>query len=263
MKQLLLYFFVLSTSLSFSQEKLEEKSQINSSLLTQNWQLIPTIEDNLPSAIVLGDYNVVISFKIPSFVNKLNSITLTNSELMIVELEDISGLPNGLNFVTASSITDDVSCNNTSCTWKENEFGFIRLKGTPNLTGDFPLVITFKATFKKDKSWEYITQEVIGYELNVSSETKLKSNETKIELKQNSPNPFSSYTNITYSVTQESQVNFYVMNLLGEVVYRNSYNAKKGENTIKFDANKINKGIYLYSIEVEGKTMTKRMVIEK
>lgn len=53
------------------------------------------------------------------------------------------------------------------------------------------------------------------------------------------------------------------MNLLGEIVYRNSYKANQGENNIKFDGTLLNKGVYLYTVEVDGFKMTKRMIIEK
>jgi hypothetical protein len=53
------------------------------------------------------------------------------------------------------------------------------------------------------------------------------------------------------------------MNLLGEIVYESTINSRQGLNTINFDGTDLKKGMYLYSIEIDGVKMTKRMVIQK
>jgi hypothetical protein len=166
-------------------------------------------------------------------------------------------------FTSAASATDSIYCDNANCIWNASAYGCLRIIGTPSVTGVFPLVITLKGVTVGGPLAQTGTGDINGYKLNITPVGINVIKGSGLILNQNIPNPFGNYTDIRYSVAKQSFVQFYVMNLLGETVYKNTYKANQGENEIKFDGTSLNKGIYLYIIEVDGIKMTKRMIIEK
>ncbi len=87
---------------------------------------------------------------------------------------------------------------------------------------------------------------------------------TKFELTQNYPNPFNPSTTISFSIPQSGNVKLSVYNLLGQEV-QNLVNGfvEAGNHTINFNAKNINSGIYLYKIEANGFTQTRKMTLIK
>ncbi|MCX6271478.1 MAG: T9SS type A sorting domain-containing protein [Bacteroidetes bacterium] len=89
------------------------------------------------------------------------------------------------------------------------------------------------------------------------------------DLSLNLPNPFSSVTEISYSLPEEGNVTLKVFNIFGEEiqVLLNSENQKAGKYTVYFDGTQLATGVYLYRIDIEGETRTysksRRMVVER
>ncbi len=76
-----------------------------------------------------------------------------------------------------------------------------------------------------------------------------------------SPNPFSTYTRITFYDNKAQKVQFSVKNLLGKTVYTNTFSSEIGTNTIPFYKDDLVSGVYLYTIQTETETVSKRFVI--
>ncbi len=90
-----------------------------------------------------------------------------------------------------------------------------------------------------------------------------KTNETSVKLlKQNTPNPFSSNTEITYKVEQICNVNLKVYNSNGQLVESVINKVQSpGEYTIDFSASKLSSGIYYYQLQLgDSYRETKKMV---
>lgn len=83
-------------------------------------------------------------------------------------------------------------------------------------------------------------------------------------LAQNYPNPFNPSTKINYSIPAEGLVTLKVFNILGQEVASLVNDFKTaGAHTISFDASKLSSGIYLYKIDSNGFTQTKKMMLIK
>lgn len=86
----------------------------------------------------------------------------------------------------------------------------------------------------------------------------------KFELAQNYPNPFNPTTSISFTIPQSGNVKLAVYNLLGQevAVILNEYK-EAGSYNIEFDAQNMNSGVYLYKLESNGLTLTKKMTLLK
>ncbi|HXB11891.1 MAG TPA: T9SS type A sorting domain-containing protein, partial [Bacteroidia bacterium] len=79
---------------------------------------------------------------------------------------------------------------------------------------------------------------------------------------QNYPNPFSVQTQINYNLTKSSDVVFSVYDMTGRELMNNSLSTvAPGQHVINISANKFSPGVYMYTFNVNGNIVTKRMVI--
>lgn len=83
-------------------------------------------------------------------------------------------------------------------------------------------------------------------------------------LSQNYPNPFNPSTNIDYSIKSSTNVRLKVYNMLGEeVVTLVNEIQNAGHYSIEFKSNGLPSGVYFYSLQAEGKVLTKKMLLLK
>lgn len=86
----------------------------------------------------------------------------------------------------------------------------------------------------------------------------------EFNLAQNYPNPFNPSTKINYSIQSEGLVTLKVFNILGQQVVTLVNDFKTaGSHTVNFNASKLSSGIYLYKINSNGYTQTKKMMLIK
>jgi len=86
----------------------------------------------------------------------------------------------------------------------------------------------------------------------------------KFELAQNFPNPFNPETAIRFSLPVAGSVKLTVYNLLGQEVKSlvNEYK-ESGTHIINFNASEFNNGVYIYKLEANGVTQTRKMTLIK
>jgi hypothetical protein len=87
----------------------------------------------------------------------------------------------------------------------------------------------------------------------------------KFALEQNYPNPFNPTTTIRFDVAKSTNVTLKVYNILGQVVatLMNNQPVTAGYHSVEFNASSLASGIYLYRLEYNGMTSTKKMVLMK
>src|SRR5690606_25908032 len=83
-------------------------------------------------------------------------------------------------------------------------------------------------------------------------------------LAQNYPNPFNPATTITFNMPEAGMANLAVYNLLGEKVAELVNEVKEsGFHTVNFDASNLASGTYIYTLNVNGNAISKKMVLMK
>ncbi len=87
--------------------------------------------------------------------------------------------------------------------------------------------------------------------------------EMKFALSQNEPNPWKELTNINYVLPQSGVVKFKVLDVTGRLILDKQINGLKGNNNLSLSRSEIKgqSGILLYSIEFEGMSFQKKMII--
>jgi len=251
-----------ATFIGYSQTCAVDVSGLDAYISPDTWGIMPDTTDNLPPAQIGVQYDTFLSFKLPQYANELDP-TLPAIQLATLQLINVTGLPAGISFTSSASTTDSIFCNTADCKWNGGAYGCLRIIGTPSVIGTFPLIITLEGKTIGGPLAQTGTGDINGYRIVINT-TSLEENEnSELAVEQNFPNPFSESTTILYSVKGNTTVHFSVMNLLGKTVYTNQYSAKEGQNSIEYNAQQLSKGIYFYSLELDGKKITKRMVVTK
>jgi len=84
------------------------------------------------------------------------------------------------------------------------------------------------------------------------------------KLHQNYPNPFNPVTQIKYDLAKTSDVKLSVYNISGQKVAELASGVMNaGNHAVEFDGSKLNSGVYYYTLETDGVSMTKKMVLTK
>ncbi len=84
------------------------------------------------------------------------------------------------------------------------------------------------------------------------------------ELSQNYPNPFNPSTKIVYTVSEATNINLTVFNILGQKVAQLVNDFKNvGTYEVTFDAENLPSGLYLYTFEDGNTRITKKMTLLK
>ena len=84
------------------------------------------------------------------------------------------------------------------------------------------------------------------------------------ELAQNYPNPFNPVTSINYSLNTAGFASMKVYNISGEeVAVLFEGNQTAGNHEVEFNATDLSSGVYFYALEMNGFTLTRKMVLMK
>lgn len=230
----------------------------------------PAIGESFNEGDVGVEYEETIHILVPTDAGDVDS-TFAGLGAVIDSLE-LNGVfvdTGGGNPVPLEDIGLNVSCNNlgdspNACTMLGGNQYCALIDGIPTLAGEFPLIISvtgyivvFGQTQGIPISFDQYMLIINGDPENISEQSGLTS------VSQNVPNPFVNTTTIKYELQNAGSIWFKVSNLLGEIVYKEEIIGRRGENEFTYNAHELNPGIYLYSVEAEGKKFTKRMVVDK
>ncbi|MBH83566.1 MAG: hypothetical protein CMP70_02705 [Flavobacteriales bacterium] len=273
MKKSLLFTLLFTLSLTVNAQL--SPCVPDDSLQDSTFGLWPDTIQNLPIAQLDTYYEEHIQIKTPNTVGEVMGdpyeidilgfpVNIAPLEIDSIKLVGVNGLPSAMSTYLSNSdsvfMGNDIACVTLFGTPGVNELGTHELSliidGWINVS-----VIGTVSLYEQLGDYENID----GYRLVVQSEMVSidENNNLSFSVSQNSPNPFSSKTNIEFNSTNEGEYIFYIVNLLGEVQDYRIVNANYGINKIDIDASALSSGIYFYTLSNAQEMITKKMIINK
>ncbi len=175
----------------------------------------------------------------------------------------VSGNSVRLNWSTATELNNsgfDIERKTQNSEWKK--IGFVKGAGTTTVVQNYSFtdkeLTSGKYSYRLkqiDFDGKYEYSKSIEVDVNVAY---------NFELAQNYPNPFNPTTSISFSIPQSGNVKLAVYNLLGqEVKTLINRNMEAGSYSVDFDAEGLFSGVYIYRLESNGMTLTKKMTYLK
>ncbi|MEP7129081.1 MAG: T9SS type A sorting domain-containing protein [Chitinophagales bacterium] len=243
---LFLCIFLLSFSIAFSQPCIPSWTQPGSGIYPDTIVNMPAGPTNVP-------YDFTVQFKVPL---KDSSIIATGIDVYQVKLTGVTGLEN-----IPSSVAFHYNCNPSTCAFKGDSVGCVRIQGTPTTEGVYPLTINALVYFTPVAS---IPVDFTGYQITISNTIGIPGLQTnRFDVGQNQPNPANSKTQLFVNLMHGGPIQVKVSNVIGNEVYRTSITGHAGVNTVSLDVSKYKAGVYFYSISDDKNSITKRMVVDK
>ncbi|MEO8230913.1 MAG: T9SS type A sorting domain-containing protein, partial [Ignavibacteriota bacterium] len=142
------------------------------------------------------------------------------------------------------------------------KIGFVNGNGNSNSTKNY----SFEDKFVTSGTYSYRLKQIDNdgqFEYSKTIEVDLGAPK-KFELSQNYPNPFNPTTTIRFSLPEAGNVKLTLYDILGqEIKTLVSAFKEAGVHTLNFNAGDLNSGIYLYKIEANGFSQTKKMILVK
>lgn len=269
MKKILLLALVAFSLNTMAQTFCEPDEALQSEL----FGLWPDTIENLPLADVDVEYETHVQIKTPTEVGEVMGypymvdpfgiglpIDVAEFSIDSIKLMEVVGVPEGMSVYFSEE--DSV--------YVGNSVGCVTLFGTPTtpMIGHHDLVFLVEgwvglgvnviSLYETTDEYSAIT----GYDFIVQDPAGVESLDmNRFSVSQNSPNPFTGKTTISYTVLNGSEVTFVVYNVMGELVKEAHYSAAQGINTIELNAGELNSGIYFYTLSNGKETISKRMLV--
>lgn len=247
MMKRILVITMLSFALSI---QLFAQCTIDTSL--HNPGVYPDSATGFASGVINTPYSQVIQVVVPADTTITTPFGPITIPIDSVHLASFTGLPPGLS----------LSCNPAGCTYTGGSNGCAVISGTPTDTGHFQL----SATVTTYAGGGLITQNntVDYYSIYIATTIGLAEfSSNQFAVKQNTPNPFSQLSVITYNIPNSGKVEFKMYNLLGKQIYHSTDEMNAGVNAITVDGSKYAPGAYMYSLIFDNQTITKSLVISE
>ena len=212
-------------------------------------------------------YSDVFHLKVPSDAGAVDE-TFTGFPVDSVIIDFIE-MSDGGAFVDAADFGFSINCNNDGvspnpCTYIGGQQGCATIEGVPNVADTLTMNVgvIFYTSFGGNAQGVPITYD--GYSIVIDiSNTIAEAKTEQLSVGQNFPNPFSGQTELNVEIQNPATINITVMNIVGERVLAKRVEGKRGVNSITLNADGLEPGIYMYSVEANGQSTTRRMVVSK
>ena len=217
--------------------------------------IYPDSATGLSPAVVGQAYNQVMQIKVPvdTLVEAFPGVPLT-VPIDSISLVSFSGFPPGITY----------ACNQSTCSYPGGANGCVLVSGTPTAAGVF-YITAITETFGTVLGSQLSQVDTISYYfIAVSPATGIdESTGLTFSMEQNMPNPAGEQVSIRFVLPMQGEVEFFVHNLIGKEVQRRTLNGERGENTLNIDVRDFSPGVYMYSMQFNGSSLSRRMVISR
>ena len=225
--------------------------------------------NNIKEIMACVEVGDVVDLKVLSIDNPLEtpcdsgnravkvSVTLSNegtvditSSVLHVEVDSVGSILASFSEATASILAKSTT-----------EHIFTQTYRVPNFNGNYTVKV-FLETIANDKNTSNDTLSVnacaIYNDVSVSDITAVD-----WYLGQNTPNPAQTMTEIPYAIPSDGTVNVKIMSVSGQVLYQKEIQATAGNHSLVVDIDFLSNGIYYYSMGYAGRTIVKKMTVNK
>ncbi len=254
MKKIYFVFSILFLAVSFISKAQAPACQFdNTWLATGKDGVYPDSATNFLSGNVGSAYVQHVTVKVPydTTVPILGTVQFDHIDLQTSGTN--WGLPPGLSLAGTPS-NFHFPGNDTSC---------MVIYGTPTLAGTYNLTFVLK-TYIVGSPFAVNTQTLTYYKIIINTPVGLAENIAfKFEVSNPVPNPSNSNSSIRYTLPKTGTAKLSVYNTIGKLVYAKKADGKQGENEFDVNVNELASGIYIYSIEFDGRSITKRLIVNK
>jgi hypothetical protein len=157
-----------------------------------------------------------------------------------LDLVGVSGLPLGMSYI----------CDNSGCTWPNNDFGCFRLSGTPTVAGIFQVTCTTSLNVNLPNFGAFQTPPgPVTYDLTILGPTGAEEGLTKDDLIQSvNPNPASNLAQVDFFLPNPETVHLRLLDLRGKLVRLFSEEFPAGMNMLELDLETLSSGLYLIEL---------------
>ena len=206
---------------------------------------------------------------------ELTSFTATVSENKVILIWETSTEVNNYGFEILRSAqyyshSEDPDETRDEESWEK--LGFVEGHGNSNSQKEYSFVDNKNSEVLKnlgglDAVLKYRLKQIDfdgKFEYSDVVEVEVNSLPTEFSLAQNYPNPFNPTTSIEYSVMNNDYVSLKVYDILGnEVATLVNEQKSAGKYEVKFNANNLASGMYIYRIKAGEFTQTKKLILMK
>jgi len=126
---------------------------------------------------------------------------------------------------------------------------------------DAPIIIEFTALDGSTVELAEVVGGTISIPGNITSTTFLTA-PNGMELYQNEPNPFYTITRIKAMLPAAHEVQFFITDVSGKIVYQNNFKSVQGENTIDIRSDfLVTSGTYYYTLQAEHYQLSRKLIL--
>jgi hypothetical protein len=232
---------------------------------------IPNSSKDMPAVAIVNDGVINVTpgemFDLPIRVEdavSLGAITLNlGYNASLLEVVEVNAVYGALTNTTSSNIAMAWSDVNPMVLNNNDAIVTLRLKALGTITSNDQLFSIGLGTEFADPTANVI-EDVTLKAFGISTDPVA----TDYFLSYNRPNPFSTSTQIEYTLPESGKVRLSVVDLLGqEIAVLINQTQSAGSYTVQYNAAGVSTGVYIYKITVQGETRdfveTRRMVISK
>jgi hypothetical protein len=172
-----------------------------------------------------------------------------------VALDDVTNLPPGLS----------VGCNSQTsapCTFLSSQLGCGLIEGVPTQAGTYSIELSVTAFTNLAGFVIPVPQTFSGYEITIAeNNTSVPSVRSEPTAFRMVPNPASQRATLEFSLPRAAQARVRLYNMVGEEMRSTIIDGRAGLNTLPIDVSALESGVYLYKLQVGGRTSTGRLVV--
>jgi len=213
----------------------------------------PDTTENFPPGVLNVFYSDTLNILVPTDAGLVDP-DFDGVNIDSVALTGIDNLPPGLSVVCNSQT-------GAACTYLSSQLGCGLIEGIPTAAGVYDMTINVIAY--AFGGFVQVEQPFAGYRITISEDNSGIAAVTSVmPLDVRAvPNPAVGTTNFLFGLPRAAKAQVQVFNLVGEKLWDRTLSGRQGLNTVPFDANELESGVYLYTVEAGGHTFTSRLVV--